>query len=146
MAGKATVKHKTGQAGHPVPEKKTGMKAFFLFTGTGPVLILTSFDAIDNPEFLKKLRLAGLNKFVAHEIPVETVKARYGTHFDAVCNDLHETDDLRILDSKSERAIKLFSFKEFGPPVYYEYEPDSFNLNRLPDYEAEYLRIYPKCL
>ena len=145
MAAKATVKHNKEQEGHPVTKKKTGIKAFFLFTGTGPMVLLTSFESIDSPEFLKRLRSEGLNKFIAHEIPVDAAKDRYGRHFDVVCNDLHENGDVRILDRKSGQAIKLFSFKEFGPPIYYEYEPDSFNLNRLPDYEAEYLRVYPKC-
>jgi|WetSurMetagenome_2_1015567.scaffolds.fasta_scaffold40078_2 hypothetical protein len=144
MINKIAVRQKTKEAEPQEPEKKVGMKAFFLFTGAGPLVILTSFDNIENPEFLKKLRSAGFDKFIAHEIPVETARARYGMHFDVVCNDPHENDTLRILDYKSERAIKLFSFKEFGPPVYYEYEPDGSSLNRLPDYDAEYLRVYPK--
>ncbi len=141
---KTMVKQGTKEGEILEPEKKVGMRAYFLFTVTGPLVVLTSYDSIDNPEFLKKLRSVGFNKFIAHEIPLAKARARYGTHFDVVCNDPHENDDLRILDYNSERAIKLFSFKEFGPPVYYEYETDSFNLNRLPDYEAEYLRVYPK--
>jgi len=126
-------------------KKATGFKAYYLFTGSGPLVILTSYDSVDNPECLKVLRSKGFSKFIAHEISLDAVKARYGMHYDVVCNDPREDDTLRILDDKSERAIKLFSFKEFGPPVYYEYEADSFTLNRLPDYEAEYLRVYPKC-
>ncbi|MCX7911507.1 MAG: hypothetical protein N2506_00875 [Dehalococcoidales bacterium] len=126
------------------PERKVKLKAFFLFTVTGPLVVLTSYDRIENPEFLRKLRAVGFNKFVAHEIPVEKVKQRYGTHFEVVCNDPNEDDTLRILDYKSERAIRMFSFREFGPPVYYEYEEDNTLLSRLPDYEAEYLRVYPK--
>jgi len=124
--------------------KEVGMKAHLLFTVTGPMVILTSCDSIDNPELLKKLRGRGFEKFIAHEIPLESAKTRYGMHFNVVCNDPHEDDTLRILDYKSERAIKLFSFKEFGPPVYYECESGPFALNRLHDYEAEYLRVYPK--
>ena len=125
--------------------KQVGMKAYFLFTATGPLVILTSYDSIDNPDCLKTLRNRGFRKFVAHEIPVATAKTRYGMHFEVVCNDAHDTDELRILDFKSERAIKLFSFKEFGPPIYYECDTETFSLNRLPDYETEYLRVYPKC-
>jgi hypothetical protein len=146
MSVPGTGKPDNRQGEETTPPKETRIKAFFLFTGAGPMVLLTSFDSIDRPELLKKLRSEGCSKFIAHEIPVEAAKARYGTHFDIVCQNLNETDDLRILDRKSGRAIKLFSFKEFGPPVYYEYEPDSFNLNRLPDYEAEYLRVYPKCI
>jgi hypothetical protein len=144
MMNKAIVKQQVMEEERPEQNKKVVMKAFFLFTATGPLVVLTSYDSIENPDFLRKLRSVGFNKFIAHEISVKTAKARYGMHFDVVCNNPHETDALRILDYKSERAIKLFSFKEFGPPVYYEYEPESITLDRLPDYEAEYLRVYPK--
>ncbi len=50
------------------------------------------------------------------------------------CNDPHESDDLRILDYKPERAYKLFSFKELGPPIYYESSPDG----------GGYLWLYPR--
>jgi len=34
--------------------------------------------------------------------------------------DLHETDDLRVLDFNGERAFRLFRLKEFGAPVMFE--------------------------
>jgi hypothetical protein len=37
-----------------------------------------------------------------------------------VVRDLHESDDLRILDYDGSRAFKLFSFQELGKPVYQE--------------------------
>ena len=139
------IRQRTKEAKLAKQQKETGLKAYYLFTVSGPLVILTSYESIDNPECLKVLRSKGFSKFIAHEISLDAVKARYGNHFEVVCNDPREEDTLRILDDKSERAIKLFSFKEFGPPVYYEYETDNFTLNRLPDYEAEYLRVYPKC-
>ena len=45
---------------------------------------------------------------------------RYGGHFGTVVNDLHETDDLRVLDYNGERAFALFRFDELGSPVFYE--------------------------
>jgi len=39
------------------------MKAGIYFTGTGPILILTSFGALDAPEMIKKLALKGIKKF-----------------------------------------------------------------------------------
>jgi hypothetical protein len=49
-------------------------------------------------------------------------KVKYGMHFDVVCKDLHESDDLRVLDYSGERAYKNFSFKELGTPIYHESE------------------------
>lgn len=98
------------------------MKAYFIFTASGPLVILTSYDSIKDPELLKRLHSKGITKFIAHEVPVELAKARYGMHFDIVCQDLRESDDLRVLDYSGERAYKNFSFKELGTPIYYESE------------------------
>jgi len=96
------------------------MKAYFLFTASGPLVILTSYDVVEHPELLQKLCSKGIAKFVAHEVPLESIKAKYGRHFEVVCTDVHGTDDMRVLDFSGERAFKNFSFKELGPPIYYE--------------------------
>ncbi len=98
------------------------MKAYFLFTAGGPLVVLTSYDSVENSELLKKLRSKGIGKFIACKVPVELAKARYGGHFDVVCQNLHETDDLRVLDYNGERAYKNFSFKELGRPIFCEVE------------------------
>ncbi len=98
------------------------MKAYFFFTAGGPLVILTSYDSVENPELLKKIRSKGIGKFIACEVPVELAKSRYGGHFDVVCQNLHETDDLRVLDYSGERAYKNFGFKELGRPIYCELE------------------------
>ena len=51
---------------------------------------------------------------------MDLAKQRYGGHFTTVLNDLHETDDLRVLDYNGERAFALFSFNELGSPVVHE--------------------------
>ena len=93
------------------------MKAYFLFTAGGPIVILTSYESIDDPELKKRFRSKGFSKFIAHEVPIEVAKQKYGKHFDIVIQDLHASDDLRILDYSGERAYKNFSFKELGPPI-----------------------------
>jgi hypothetical protein len=98
------------------------MKAYFMFTASGPLVILTSYDSIEDPELVKRIRSKGITKFIAREVPVELAKVKYSMHFDVVCHDLHESDDLRVLDYSGERAYKNFSFKELGPPIYYESE------------------------
>ena len=96
------------------------MKGYFLFTSSGPLVILTSYDSIQDPDLLKRLTAKGLTKFIAHEISLDTARAKYGKHFDIVLEDLNETDDLRILDYSGERAFRNFSFTELGAPHYYE--------------------------
>ena len=96
------------------------MQSYFLFTGTGPIVILTSYNSVEHPDIVKKLESKGIAKFIAYEVPLESTKSKYGTHFDVVRNDLHESDDLRVLDYSGERAFKNFSFKELSNPTYHE--------------------------
>jgi len=90
------------------------MKVFMLMTGSGPLVILTSHASIEDPEILEKLAAKGLDKFLSYEVPIELAKKRYGGHFSIAANDLHESDDLRVLDYNGERAFRLFSFEELG--------------------------------
>ena len=96
------------------------MKAFMLFTGSSPLVILTSHTGVTDPALLEKLNAKGIIKFIAHEIPVKMAKDRYGGHFTVVVNDLHESDDLRVLDYNGERAFNLFKLNELGPPIHHE--------------------------
>lgn len=96
------------------------MKAIMLLTGEGALVILTSYSSATDHGLLKKLEAKGIDKFIAHDIPLDLAKERYGQHFTVVSQDLHETDDLRVLDYSGSRAFKLFSFQELGPVLEYE--------------------------
>jgi hypothetical protein len=96
------------------------MNVFMLFTGSGPLVILTSHAAIDDPALLEKLAAKGVDKFFAFRIPLALAQARYGMHFDIVARSLAETDDLRVLDFDGARAFRLFAFKEMSGPVVHE--------------------------
>ncbi len=96
------------------------MKVFMLMTGSGPLMILTSHDSIEDPTILEKLLAKGIDKFIAYEVPYELAKERYGGHFTVVVNDLHESDDLRVLDYNGERAFRLFHFSEMGMVMTHE--------------------------
>jgi len=98
------------------------MKAIMLLTGGGAMVILTSFPSATDVGLLKKLEYKGIDKFIAYNIPLDLAKQRYGTHFAVVAGDLHETDDLRVLDYNDARAFKLFHFAELGQPTVYEGE------------------------
>ena len=93
------------------------MKAIMLLTGEGTMVILTSHPSPTDPALLAKLAGKSIEKFVAHEIPLDLARDRYAQHFETVAADLRETDDLRVLDYSGNRAFKLFSFRELGPVV-----------------------------
>jgi len=96
------------------------MKAAILFTGTGPILILTTFKTIDNPELIKKLETKNIKKFIAYEIHEDKLKEKYGMHFDIILGDLKQTDDLRVLDYDGHHIFNNFSLSELGEPIYHE--------------------------
>jgi hypothetical protein len=96
------------------------MKAGLIFTGTGPILILTTFESFKNPEFVAKLGVKGIKKFIACDLPLEDVKGKYGNHYSVVMGDLNQTDDLRVLDYNGYNVFHNFSFSEMGKPIYHE--------------------------
>ena len=96
------------------------MKAGIIFTGTGPILVLTTFSSFDDPQFIEKLARKGIMKFVAYELDVDLVHKKYGNQFDAIVNDVKQTDDLRVLDYNGHNVFYNFSFKEMGAPISHE--------------------------
>jgi len=96
------------------------MKAGIIFTGTGPILILTTYESFDDSKFAEKLNVKGIKKFIASELPLEKVKKKYGNHFSVVMGDLNQTDDLRVLDYNGYNVFYNFSFSDMGKPVYHE--------------------------
>ena len=93
------------------------MKSYFLFTGTGPKVILTSYDSVEHPGLLKKLKSKGIAKFIAYEVSLESTRAKYGNYFNVVCDDIYESNDLRIVDCSGESSSEKFSFNELSNPT-----------------------------
>ena len=72
------------------------MKAGIIFTGTGPILILTSYESFEDPKLVAKLEVKGIKKFIASDLPLERVQEKYGNQYKVVMGDLYQTDDLRV--------------------------------------------------
>ena len=87
------------------------MKAGMIFTGTGPILILTTYNSFEDPKFIQKLQTKGIMKFISYELPMELVKKRYGGKFKAILDDVQQEDDLRVLDYNGHNVFYNFSFK-----------------------------------
>ncbi|HOV98357.1 MAG TPA: hypothetical protein PK595_02155 [Bacteroidota bacterium] len=96
------------------------MKAGIVFTGTGPILFLTSYNSFSDPALIHKLKSKGIKKFIAFEIPVERVREKYGTHFETTLVDLKQEDDLRVVDYDGHHILLEFSWKDLSNPFYYE--------------------------
>ena len=96
------------------------MKAGIVFTGTGPILILTTYSSLEDRKLLKKLMTKGIEKFIASEIPLDKVKEKYGNHFNVVMEDVKQADDLRVLDYNGHNVFHNFTFSEMGKFIYHE--------------------------
>jgi hypothetical protein len=96
------------------------MKAGIIVTGTGPMVVLTSFESFEDPEFSEKLAIKGVRKFIAYEIPLTLCRERYGEHYSVVMEDLRQTDDLRVLDFDGHHVYATFAFEEYGPEYRHE--------------------------
>jgi hypothetical protein len=95
------------------------MKAYIVFSGTGPILILTTYPELVDPRLVEKLQHKGIVKFIAYEVPVHTVKRIYGVPFEVIAADLERVEDLRVLDFNGHHIFSRFSLSELGDPIKY---------------------------
>jgi len=94
-----------------------------LLTSSGPLVILTSHASLDSPVLQGKLAAKGIDKFIGYDLDLDLVRQKYGEHFQVICEDLHQTDDLRVLDFDGHRAFSLIEFSTLGKPIYVESQP-----------------------
>ncbi len=93
------------------------MRSYLVFTGTGPILILTTYPTIIEPRLTEKLAHKGIVKFIAYEVPLDRVKALYGVPFDVIAADLEGVHDMRVLDFNGHHIFNSFSLAELGDPI-----------------------------
>ncbi len=98
------------------------MKAGIIFTGTGPIAVLTSCNAFDDPQFLEQMRIKGIYKFIAYEVPIDLLKEKYGQHYSVTVGDRRQTDRLRVLDWEGHRVLYNFPMDTLSEPVFHEEE------------------------
>ncbi len=92
-------------------------KAYLIFTGTGPILVLTTYEELADPKLVDKLRYKGIDHFIAYEVKLGAVQARYPSSFDKVAGELEAKEDLRVLDFNGHQIMANFSLEELGEPV-----------------------------
>jgi hypothetical protein len=94
--------------------------AGIIFGGGGPMLVLTSYASFSDPKFIEKLQQKGIRKFIAYEVPIALCKERYGRQYEVILADLHQTDDLRVLDYNGHNIFNTFRLSELGSPFTFE--------------------------
>lgn len=94
-----------------------GMRAYLIFTGTGPILVLTTFAALTDERFVGKLRYKGITKFIAYEVTLDAVRERYPGAYPNVAGDLEGVEDVRVLDFNGHQIMANFALDELGEPI-----------------------------
>lgn len=96
------------------------MKAGIIFSGTGPILILTTYDSLSDPNLIDKLSAKGIKKYIAYGVDEVNLKEKYGKHYNVIMQDLHQSDDLRVLDYDGHHIMSNFSLSELGEAFFHE--------------------------
>jgi len=93
------------------------ISAFLVFTGSGPILILTTYPSVSDERLVEKLRHKGIVKFIAYEVPIERTQRLYGVPFQAIAADLAGQEDLRVLDFNGHHIFSNFRLSELGEAI-----------------------------
>ena len=92
-------------------------RAFLIFTGTGPILVLSTYPELTDPRLVAKLQYKGISKFIAYEVELDAVRARYGQAFASISRDLDAVEDIRVLDFNGHQIMANFALSELGEPI-----------------------------
>lgn len=95
-------------------------RSYLIFTGTGPILVLSTYPQVTDPRLLDKLRYKGIDKFIAYTVNPDAVAGRYPESFPKVVADLVGTEDVRVLDFNGHQIMANFSLGELGEPIKHE--------------------------
>ena len=111
----------------PVPDPESdemtqtaAPRAYLIFTGTGPILVLSTYPDLTDPRLVEKLRYKGIDKFIAYEVDLQAVKARYEHSYDNIVKDLEHEEDIRVLDFNGHQIMANFSLAELHDPIKFE--------------------------
>jgi len=92
-------------------------RAYLIFTGTGPILVLSTYQELTDPRLVEKLRYKGIGKFIAYQVDLAAVRHRYAHAYDSVSRDLEGEEDIRVLDFNGHQIMANFSLDELGEPI-----------------------------
>ena len=99
---------------------KAGMRAYLIFSGTGPILVLSTYPELTDSRLVDKLRYKGIDKFLAYEVDLDAVRSRYESSFENIAKDLEAEEDIRVLDFNGHQIMANFSLGSLGEPIKFE--------------------------
>lgn len=97
----------------------TTPRAYLIFTGSGPILVLSSYPQLTDERLLEKLRFKGIEKFLAYEVDLLAVADRYSESFSTISRDLQGSEDIRVLDFNGHQIMANFALDALGEAIRY---------------------------
>ncbi len=100
---------------------KSRMRSYLIFTGTGPILVISTYPKLTDDRLVSKLRYKGIDKFMAYQVDLDVVETRYGKAFEDISGDLSGdgVEDIRVLDFNGHQIMANFSLESLGDPIKY---------------------------
>ena len=96
---------------------KNEPSSYLIFTGTGPILVLSTYPRLTDERLVEKLRHKGIDKFLAYQVDLGAVESRYGASYEGVVSNLQGVEDIRVLDFNGHQIMANFSLQELGDPI-----------------------------
>lgn len=97
------------------------MKGILVFAASGPVLLLSSYDTIDDPQLMGHLQAKGMEKFLAWEVPIARCHELYGYTYRDDAADLETHKGIHVLDNDGHRIFLNFALSELRGGIVYEH-------------------------
>lgn len=96
----------------------TRLRSYLIFTGSGPILVVSTYPKLTDDRLVQKLRYKGIDKFIAYEVDLEAVASRYGDAYEHVVADLGQAgEDMRVLDFNGHQIMANFALGALGDPI-----------------------------
>lgn len=96
------------------------MQAFLVFTENEPIVVMASRTAVEDGRLVDRLSHMGHDRFIAHELPVESLRRRYGLPFDVIESDILRGKPFRVLDSDGRHVFDSVLLQELGPGFFHD--------------------------
>jgi hypothetical protein len=96
------------------------MTAFLVLTGCEPFIVMTPRAAVRDGRLSEALTRRGFEKFIARELPLDALRARYGLPFEVIESEIRQGKDLRVLDYSGAHVFDAVSLDDLGACIQYE--------------------------
>lgn len=98
------------------------MKALLVFSEREPLLVVARRPVIGDGRLVEELARRGVTKFIAHEVPLEKLRAGYGAPFAVIEKELKSGRIARVLDYDGKRIFETLSVDDLGAS--FSYDPE----------------------